>query len=257
MQVYMDLVLLLNFGVDWLLILGTNRLCGYPLHPGRAAMAAGVGSGYAALCLIPGFQFLGGFFWRMVSLVLMALIAFGCNGGTLRRGTLFVLLSMALGGVALGIGSDSFGAVIACAAAVAAMCIVGFRGRAGGKPWVDVRILYRGHERKLRALQDTGNSLRDPISGRKVLVVSGDIAREMLGLSVSELSNPVETMERSGIEGLRLIPYKAVGQPGGMLLAIKPDELYIGTEKREDLVAFAPQKIGKGEAFEALAGGII
>jgi len=42
--------------VDFLLILGTNRLSGYPTGGIRAAGAATLGSVYAAFCLFPGFR---------------------------------------------------------------------------------------------------------------------------------------------------------------------------------------------------------
>lgn len=38
MTVYLDVVLLLNFLVDFLLLLGTNRLMGHPLEPGKCAL---------------------------------------------------------------------------------------------------------------------------------------------------------------------------------------------------------------------------
>ena len=34
MEVYLDLAIGLNFLVDWLLLLGTNRLSGFALKPG-------------------------------------------------------------------------------------------------------------------------------------------------------------------------------------------------------------------------------
>ena len=59
MTVYLDLVVILNFGVDFLLLIGTNRLCGYPMKPGKAAFAAALGGLYAGCCVLPGFSFLG------------------------------------------------------------------------------------------------------------------------------------------------------------------------------------------------------
>ena len=40
MKIYLDLVVILNFLVDFLLLLGTNRLSGFPASPLRAAAAA-------------------------------------------------------------------------------------------------------------------------------------------------------------------------------------------------------------------------
>ena len=100
MTVYLDLVVLLNFAVDFLLLLGTNRLCGYPMRPGRAVGAAAVGGIYAGACAVPGFFFLGSLVWRTVSLILITVVAFGLDRSCLRRGIVFSFLCMALGGVA-------------------------------------------------------------------------------------------------------------------------------------------------------------
>ncbi len=75
---------------------------------------------------------------------------------------------------------------------------------------------------QLIALRDTGNTLRDPLTGEQVLVAGADVGEKLLGLTAQQLRNPVETVAQSTLRGLRLIPYRGVGQPGGMLLAVRP-----------------------------------
>ena len=256
MTVYLDLVVILNFGVDFLLLIGTNRLCGYPMKPGKAAIAAALGGLYAGCCALPGFSFLGNTLWRLVSLALMSVLAFGWNSGTLRRSVLFVLLSMALGGIALGMGNGGFFGLIASCAAVCLLCIVGFRGRAGGKRFVSVQLTHKGNSRQLVALLDTGNTLKDPITGQSVLVAGADVAAELLGFTREDLAEPVRTMESRCVKGLRLIPYRAVGQPSGMLVATRLDDVRIEGKEACNLVAFAPQILGTGE-YQALVGGVL
>ena len=72
MTVYLDGVILLNFLVDFLLLLGASRLCGQPVKTYRVCGAAAVGGIYAGACLLPGFYFLGNLLWRTVSLGAMA-----------------------------------------------------------------------------------------------------------------------------------------------------------------------------------------
>ena len=55
--------------------------------------------------------------------------------------------------------------------------------------------------------------------------------------------------------GLRLIPYNSVGQPGGMMLMKRFDNVKMGDKKGSALVAFAPERIGAGQVYQALAGG--
>ena len=255
MTVYLDLVVMLNFFVDFLLLIGTNRLCGFPTRVGRAAAAAALGGIYAGACMLPEFRFLGNLIWRLVSLAAITVIAFGWNRSAVRRGVLFVFLTMALGGIALGLGDGGFGTLLAAAAGVCLMCVVGFRGRAGQRAYVTVRLKHGGKTRVLTALLDTGNTLTDPITGESVLVVGAEVAEDLFGLTQTDLQSPVETIASRNVFGMRLIPYRAVGQSAGMLLGVRMDEVVIGKQKYGGLVAFAPQVIGKGEEYQALAGG--
>ena len=255
MTVYLDIVILLNFLIDWLLLLGTNRLCGYSPGGGRAVVAAGVGGIYAGCCFLPGFIFLGSWLWRIVSLLLMSWIAFGFSVSALRRGIVFTLLSMALGGVAMGMGTVGFWQLVLAAAAVALMCIVGFRVKLGMVNYIPIEITFGGKQLRITALQDTGNGLRDPLTGRPILVVGAEIARQLIGLTDQQLRQPFEVMTAGNIPGLRLVPYRAVGQPCGMLLALRIPEVKIGNVKQSTLVAFAPDRLSQEGAYQALTGG--
>lgn len=257
MEIFLDIVIILNFLVDFLLILGTNRISGCPLAMKRSAVAACVGAAYAAGCTLPGFHFLGNGLWRVVCLALMSVIAFGWHFDAFRRGVLFVFLSMALGGIALGLGNGGFWAIVMGAVGVCLLCMLGFRGKPGQQHYVPVYISHGGKSIQLMALQDTGNTLRDPVSGAAVLVVDADAAQKLLCLTQYQLMHPVETVVCGAYQGLRLIPYSAVGNSGGMLLGLRVEQLLINGKKENMIVAFAPQRIGRGKPYQALAGGIV
>ncbi len=256
MTVYLDLVMLLNFLVDFLLLLGTNRLCGYPTGWGRAAIGAVVGGIYGGMCMVPGFSFLGNFLWRLISLLLIGFLCFGFSVSGFRRTLVFLLLSMALGGIASGIGSCGVWRALLGAAGLAALCFFGFQSCLGSRTYLPVELKYGKKHIHLTALQDTGNSLRDPVTGRPVLVISRDAAVKITGLSATHLSNPVETLAQSVLPGLRLIPYSSVGQPAGLLLALRIPDVKIGKWKGSSLVAFSPNSLSKEGAYEALTGGM-
>lgn len=255
MPVYLDLVILLNFLVDFCLLLGTNRLAGYPAGPGRAAVAAALGGIYGGACYIPGFGFLGNTLWRTVSLGLMGVLAFGLDRGTLRRCVLFVLLSMALGGIALGLDMRNWSSLLLAAAGVTVMCVVGFRGTVGTKRYLPVILEHDGLRVALTALHDTGNTLRDPVTGGSVLVVSEKIAWALCGLTTKELCDPVATM--GSRPGFRLIPYRVVGKSNGMMLGLRVEQGRVNGRQRRLLVAFAPEGFGEKAGFDGLIGGIV
>ena len=257
MRIYVDIVAVINFMVDFLLILGTNRLIGFPTDYGRSVVAAVLGGVYGGICLLPGFQFMGNILWRSVCLCLIAGIAFGWNQSTLQRGAVFVLLCMALGGIAAGIGGESIGMLLVSLALMYFLCTISFRGGAAAREYIPVKLSWGDKEISVIALKDTGNMLRDPLSGEQVLVAGADVGRELLGLTPYQLSHPVETLATVQIAGMRLIPYHAVGQPGAMLLAVRFQNAQIGKRKAQPLVAFAPQEIARGEMYQMLTGGVV
>ena len=86
---------------------------------------------------------------------------------------------------------------------------------------------------------------------------AADVASELLGLTEEQLQHPVETLTKGILPGLRLVPYRAVPQPGGMLLALRFPGAVIGKNKGSPLVAFAPQVLGRGAGYRMLTGGAV
>ena len=250
MPVYLDILMLLNFLVDLLLLVGTNRLAGCPPRLKRALAAAGLGGIYGGLCVVSGFYFLGSIFWRLICLAVMAGIAFGFHKDALRRGVLFILLSMALGGVAQIINQGGFFGLVVSAGVICVMCILGFRVKPG-QQFVQVRIGQCG----FLALVDTGNALTDPLTGQQVLVVSPGVGEKLLMLDRVSFCDPLNVM--AAVPGMRLLPFRAVGRSEGLLPVKRFDDVKIGSWKGSCLVAFSPNEIGQGKPYEALTGGMV
>lgn len=250
MPIFLDVLVVLNFLVDFLLLMGTNRLAGYPLGVKRAVGAAALGGIYGGACVVPGLTFLAATHWRLVALGLMALLAFGYSRDALRRGILFVLLSMALGGVAMGLERGSFWSLLWAAGAVGAMCIFGFSGRIGIQ-YVPVKI----ENCAFTALVDTGNTLTDPLTGQQIMVVGPNIGEKLLKIAARELEDPVGVLGR--VSGTRLVPFHAVGRSGGVLPVKRFEDVQMGNWRGSLLVAFAPNELGRGKPYDALTGGVL
>lgn len=251
---YLDVLWALNFGVDFLLLLATDRLAGYRPRMGRTVLAAVIGGFYGSACVLPGFGFLAGTVWRLVFLGIIGGLAFGFHRESVRRCVLFTLLSMALGGIALGLGQGGFFGVLFGAAAVCLMCLYGLRGRLGSR-FVPVEVNWHGKRHRFTAMVDTGNTLTDPVTGQQVLVVSSGLAGSLLGLREADLQDPVLAVSR--IQGGRLVPYQGVGTQAGLLAAKRFPDVTIGKQRGGCLIAFAPQELGKNSGYEALTGGVL
>ena len=233
--------------------MAANRLTGFSANLRRCAPAAGVGALYAAACLVWPLSGWQETITHILCLTVMAWIAYGISFSALRRGGVFVLLSMALGGVAQVLELGSFTGILMAAGALGGMAALGLLPQKTGMI-LPVELRYRGKVIKLDALQDTGNCLRDPVTGQSVLIIGAGFARELTGLSLEQLRDPVQTM--GAIPGLRLIPYKTVGQGAGLLLGLKLEDVKIGKERGSRLVAFATEEFSDG-TYQALTGGVI
>ena len=126
-----------------------------------------------------------------------------------------------------------------------------------GRNTVSVTIEHRGKKMTLTAWRDTGNTLKDPVTGQPVLIIDGSAASELTGLTQEQLENPIATMTQMPIPGLRLIPYHTVDRPDGMLLGLWVDNVRIGGRKKGTVVAFAPTNFGKEGNIRALTGGYV
>lgn len=251
---YLELVMALTFLVDFLLLLGTGRLSGFPAKRWRTVAAAALGGICSGICLLPGMGFLGSIPWRIGSLVVMAVIAFGWNAATVKQAGIFLLLTMAMGGLALSFGRGAWGSVALSAVGIWLLCQGLFPD---AQRYIPLELAYGENKLRLTALRDTGNTLRDPVTGEQVLVLSAQAAETLTGLTREQLRSPLETLASRTIPGLRLIPYRAVGTAGGFLLGLRFENVRIGNRRCSAVAAFAPDGLGREEGFQALAGGML
>lgn len=252
--VYLELVMVLNFLVDFLLLMGSARLCGRTADGKRIAAAAALGGVYRGLGLLPGMEFLEGAQGQLVCMGLMAGIAFGLCAAAVKQTGVYLLLSIAISGLALSIQRGAWSSVLLAAGGIWLLSIGILEGDA---EYVPLELSYGDRILHLTALRDTGNTLRDPISGEQVLVLSAQAAGNLTGLSPEQLRSPLETLACRPVPGLRLIPYRAVGTAGGFLLGLRLENARIGKQRRSVVAAFAPEGLDEEERFQALAGGML
>lgn len=249
------LVGILNFMVSGLLLLGADRLTHNPSHYLRILVASLLGGIYGYGCMQPGLAYLGNALMRLVSLLCMAWIAFGNGAGALHRGVVFLVLQLALTGLAAG-NQGNLGIMLVAGAVAVLLCMAVLRQRFGGY-LLPVELSYRDQKVSIKALRDTGNMLKDPLTGSPVLVVNADTARALTGLDAAQLRDPVQTLRSAQLPGLRLIPYRTVDRPGGMLLGLRVQQMRIGSWKGSGVVAFAPEGLDPEDRFQALTGGTV
>lgn len=130
-----------------------------------------------------------------------------------------------------------------------------------------IEIRFDGHSRRVTALVDTGNRLRDPLSGLPVVVIEHAALEPLLP---SYLQAAVEQMEAGDLSGVtrllaserwstrfRVIPFSSIGKQHGLLIGFRPDAVHFLVADRVVAAADCVLAIYKGSldpdgAYQAL-----
>lgn len=258
--VYLDLVFLTNTAMNSLLLWLAGRMCG--LRPrARIVMAGALGGGYACLCVLGSG---GGLGQAFLVAALMVVVAFGLRPpwelATLLSA--FWLVALVSGGIATALAAGHGGGeliprwwmAVAAAAATTGGVLARWRWRPR-QPARLVEVSIRVAERvsTVRALVDSGLSLREPLLGLPVVVVDHAGVGTLLPGMAPELLDPGRLPELVAACGHSLggrfavIPYRSLGQPQGLLLGFRPDEVRVDGTVCRAMVAVYPGRIGAGD----------
>lgn len=251
--VYADLLFLVNFSMDFLCLFVTARLLRRPFIIWRGMIASAMGGVYSVAVLFVRMNTLLGLIADLGFCVLMCLCAYGIKD---KRTSEFLLHTTVYFGVSIGTGGcmtamysllnrldlplgeveknpDGISVWLFGLLAVISGCVALLGGKTFKNISTDtisaIKISYGGAELNVRGMTDTGNLLKDPISGKPVIMID---SRALVGVISG---TAIECALRGDITGLmaengsckaRLIPiHTASGS--SMVCAFVPDKLSI------------------------------
>lgn len=266
--VYLDVVFAINWLLDYLLLWTTAKFAQLATSSLRLALAATLGAVYA---LLPFFAFsgaldIGG---RLIFSLLMVWLAY--SRMTLRTFVQAVvylyLVAFAMAGAVLGAmyffnahldAYDLLNGLVTflsrmpypwLLAAVAAAFLLARWGapllrRSFLSNFFQVPVVIRFGEKRLavRALVDTGNQLRDPLTHKPVVIVEYEVLRPLLPPAVRKSLEAGEEPDlgrlAADLKGtpwatrIHLVPFTSIGRAHGVLLCFRPDEVVVVTNDR-------------------------
>lgn len=239
MVIYVDILLALNWWIDFLLLLGVRRAMGGDGKPWRLAVGALVGAFTCLTLFLPPISVWLSLLLRLASAVVMVTVAFGLRPRRLwlREVILLFALSAGLAGfcsalyfflapqgfyVCNGVVYYSVPPLLLVALTVVCyglLCLSEqiLRRRAPQGHLFRVTLAYAGHTTAFSCLYDSGNHLAEPFSGKPVLVVERQVA-EVLRIYIPTVADLPA--------GWRLIPYNTLGGKG-LLPAFMPDAVAV------------------------------
>ena len=285
--VYADLLFLINFSMDLLCLFATAKILQRKLGVLRGAISATLGGTYSVAILFFPMSAIVSVFADLLFCAFMCLVAFGVSGGGwykyLLTTSVFFGVSVGTGGLMTAIFSllnrldlpleevekngDGVSVWLFAILAVisgAAATMSGKFFKAVSKDTVfAVDITYRGKSVSIKGMVDTGNLLRDPISGKPIIIVDTEELRGMMTPKcVLDASNGkiAEVVSADPTHRVRLVPINTAGGES-MICAFVPDSIVIRaegkgvTEKADAL--FAPSRLSFGAEKKAIGCGAL
>lgn len=269
--VYLDVIWLINFGLDGFILLVTAFLARRQLKWLRTIGASAIGASYALFLFFPAMSAFLTFFSKLLFSILMVWIAFRPKGlfnfGKMLG--LFYLASFLTGGAAYAanhfFGSVSMqnGLVLVHGGTVwlqqtklwlvmLSVPLTWFLGKGAWKRLIrskqremnfwEVEVRIDEESVLFTGLLDTGNALTDPLSRTPVMVADWELFASMLPTALTEeltkgsdiaMSVGEIVMDDAWQAKFRLVPYRGVGGTMGMLLAFKPDLVILRSKEGE------------------------
>lgn len=266
--VYADLLFLINFSMDFLCLFLVARLLSRPFSLLRVVLSSTFGGLYSVVSLFSPIETWGWFF-DIIFCIFMCLIAFFRRkegiGSLVLSSAVFFLASMLLGGIMTAIFNlmnranpplDSFTddqgmplwlfALVAALASAITWIGGRFLRRRAQIPAAQVEIRLGNRKAVIHAMCDSGNLLRDSISGKPVIVSDVKNAINLLPANCEAIkewnAETVHSLPPDIAARVRLIPTSSVGSDG-IMLALRPDSVTIRVGNRirsaDALVGFA------------------
>lgn len=132
----------------------------------------------------------------------------------------------------------------------------------------DLDVYLEGKRIETRAMIDTGNMLREPITNTPVIIVEhtllyGTVPKQILNnideILLGNLENIDEEIKGKYLSKLKFIPFSSIGKSNGMLLGIKADKLIIKNEEETKeidkiILAIYNKSLTKRGEYRALLG---
>ena len=280
--VYVDTLFFLNLAVDYFLLVLTAKVAGVYIKRSRLLASALVGALLAVLLYFPPLPKALALVLRLAVCCVTALAAFIGEPGKSwpRLLGIFVMVTLLLAGIVLGLSELGGGAymqngilyfeisgTVMALSFMAVYVLSGLvlgKGRASpGRSYQEVTAEMGERSVRFRALTDSGNLLRDPMSGRKVIVVESRAIAPLFGGMTGELlqsldalapETALEQLRRCGNTPFWLLPARTAAQ-NALMVVFRPEKLYIDGNLREDyILGLAGRQLEIGGDCRALMG---
>ena len=249
MTIYLDIVFLENTLMNYIILYATGFIQKRKMKNFKLIISSILGAGYAVISYLKIIPIYSTLFMKILLSVIMIYVAFNNQNKKqiCKNLLLFYLTSFVIGGCALallylvspqsvsfenGVLVGTYPMKMTLIAGAVGFLIIQYSFSMNKRQMklkdllCDLEIMVNKQKVKMKGYIDSGNTLKDPISQKPVIIVENAVMEKII--DTKNLIGGDENLK------IRLIPFKSIGKQNGMLVGIKPN--YVQIKQGENIV---------------------
>ena len=290
MTIYIDVIILENLIMNYIILYATGIIVKAKINYIRIFFASLIGAIYAATEYCSNITIYSNVILKLILSIIIIYIAFYPQNikKMCKQLLIFYVTTFTFGGVAtyliyvlkpqniiikngIYVGNYILKVIFLAAILGSVIIIVSFKIIKNkinkNDMFCKIKLKLNGKEIVLNTMVDTGNMLKEPISGLPVIVVEHTklynvIPKEILNnieaILGGDFNKIPENIKKEYMSKLKLIPFASLGKQNGMLLGIKAEKIEILEEptnrKKEAIVGIYNKSLTKRGEYDALMG---
>ncbi len=291
MTIYIDVVLIENLLMNYIILFATAIILKLQVKQIRLITGSLVGAIYTIISYVSGLKIYSNFFLKLILSIIIIYISFNPKSlkKLLKFTLIFYLTSFVFGGAAFALiyvvkpqellknnglilNSKSLRVIFISAIIAFIVIIIGFKivkNKISAKDmYCDIEIKINNKKIQTKAMIDTGNFLKEPITNTPVIVVEHTLLYECIPKEIlnhiedilgGDFSEIPDSVRKEYISKLKVIPFSSLGKQNGMLLGIKPEGVIIKNEEEEKennnvIIGIYNKSLTKRGEYRALLG---
>ena len=291
MTIYIDVVLIENLIMNYIILFATAIILKLQVKQIRLITGSLVGAIYTIISYVSGLKIYSNFFLKLILSIIIIYISFNPKSlkKLLKFTLIFYLTSFVFGGAAFALiyvvkpqellknnglilNSKSLRVIFISAIIAFIVIIIGFKivkNKISAKDmYCDIEIKINNKKIQTKAMIDTGNFLKEPITNTPVIVVEHTLLYECIPKEIlnhiedilgGDFSEIPDSVRKEYISKLKVIPFSSLGKQNGILLGMKPEGVIIKNEEEEKennnvIIGIYNKSLTKRGEYRALLG---
>ena len=291
MTIYIDIIIVENLVMNYTILYATGLISKNKISHLRIIFASIIGAIYAVTEYISKLNIYSNILLKIILSIVIVFIAFYPQNvkKMFKLLVLFYLTTFTFGGVAtyliyvlkpqniiikngMYVGTYVLKVIFIGAIVGTIILIIAFKFAKNKITQKDmickVKIKLNGKEIVLDTMVDTGNMLKEPLTGNPVVVVEKTSLYDLMPKEIlnntelilgGDFGKIPENIKNEYISRLKIIPFSSLGKQNGMLIGIKPEKLYVINEQSEEkkdnaIIGIYNKSLTKRGEYNALIG---